>query len=540
MSPAGTNASLGCDDNAEPGEGDWIVFAPGSDVELLQGNGGTCRPRCSLERLDQLESFLGQCMASSVTYVAPWRDLTVRVMRQLAEWAAESHWRGCGVIADEIRDGFGGYVQSERDCQCQVAIFSASGYRLLEERGQRRQSESSLLALLRSLRPPSATVVCGHGAEFCIGLGERWLSTIRSADLPGPVIGPEEVASPAVFLNTCSAMRLGDSVVPQGASLAAAFAARGTAVIGSYRNLTPSDASANDLYAGLRAGMSLGQTTNMLNRRYMYRMSEPAPFMLLGDATRAVTMGDGQSGIARETFASLDHVSFVEELGWWAELHQQISRWNLSLPEAESAFVPLCTVADLVFRGADPAVWDALTDEERQSLLTASTRTVAEYRSALSRDLSDWIRNQGWLQSAYAPYSKRNVVDTKECPRCGERLLHYEYLHWGLRGDCVSSEECDRCGTVAEWVGRPPASRHLSVSVIQDALIVNAGCPPTEGTCVLLMHRANNSPVYPWPSSGELRIARCDWPFRGRITLVALVLDQGGISLRYANAFLPT
>jgi hypothetical protein len=354
------------------------------------------------------------------------------------------------------------------------------------------------------------------------------------------VIGPDEVASPAVFLNTCSAMRLGDSVVPQGASLAASFAARGTAVIGSFRNLTPLDASANDLYTGLRAGMSLGQITNLLNRGYVDRTAEPAPFMLLGDAVRAITLGNGRIEISTEAFSPINHIAVVEELGWLIELHQQISRWDLRSPEAEREYVSLRTVADLVFRGADSAVWDALTDEERESLLTASTRIIARYRSALSRDLSGWIRNKGWLQGAYAQYTRRTLVDSKECPRCGERLLHYEYQHWGRRGDRVSSEECDRCGTVAEWIGRPPASRDLSVSVTPDALIVNAGRPPVGSIAVLLMHRAIKSPVYPWPSTGELRIARCDWPFRGRITSVALALERGGLSLRYTNAFLPT
>jgi hypothetical protein len=491
----------------------------------------------------ELPAWLERANVDLIELIAPWRELTTERSRLLAEWAARDPGRGFGLRiarsdgSDLVRRRAAAEVNPHVDRVLGGCLTTAGPERVEALPGEafsRRQADPRVR--------PCAVMITDHGAEHCIRLGDLWLCGDARAAPGPPAIGPEAVRSEIVFLNACSSLRLGDSVVPPAYSLAARLASQSSCVIGAFRNLRPVAGTEDIFTDSVMRNMRLGETVNRLNRHLMATQGGGPAYALLGSPCERPFVDGPAPRIAAAPPPSPSAKSGADtrSIFWWEQFSSLLERTGALSKEALEARRDHL-VASTYARIADrvPAS-DRLDGDEIALLLAGAEQTGAILRSAILRDLGARVSSGRWLTSLISPFADRPSVRRGQCPRCGGTALEMNYYPFAQRAHRMRRRECDRCGTLEDGFGRAPRECLVKVTVAADRVEVH--CPPLEDSAegIVAIHRSPDLPHRPWAPGldGPVRFERSDLALCGRTSVAMLAAGRDYFRASYATIFL--
>jgi hypothetical protein len=421
-----------------------------------------------------------------------------------------------------------------------LLLMQGGGVALDSTEGLCPTSGQLALEAIRSEMPPLGVAITGHGAEHCIRAGEHWLTTDARISPSAQVLLPHELRSPAVLLNGCSSLRLGDSVVPRRYSVAAALHAAGAAVIGAYRNLHTSPDVSEDFSDALLEGLPLGRIVNRLNLRLRERGESRGSFQLLGDAARVVSPPRRSPRRRPEPPEVMNEpADLLHEVNWVEHLYSTFARCVDLSEGLRASYRHFLEAARLAVRGHQTSSLAKLTAEEHSLLRSALETAVGPLLRALLDEFFLHISRGRWLEGLYAPFSHRTEVEAPACPRCTAKATRHRYHPFGQSVMWIERDECDACGTLSEHFGSRAELAPLMAWSTGRQLRVQL--PPLERSCQgrIFIHRASVRPLEWPPGGGELGFDLEELPFRGRITVVGAVIGPGTLALNYQTLFTP-
>ncbi len=498
------------------------------------------RPLAVIPDAGVLAEVLDGSRARSVTFCGRWPQLTVGISRKLAEWANRDGARGCGVYpAGQPASAATPCRPVDLGCVYEIG----AGQEATEHRpdGRREISVDDLVARLLEpqLAAPTGLVLTGHGAEYCIRLGTMWLSTFTTAMLADPVALPSVHLGSVVFLNCCSSLRLGDSCVPEPYSLALALSRLGSAVIGSFRNFHTSPLLGQCFARALLEGESLGRVVNRLNDQARSPM-----FQLLGDpavAYPATSLARRVRRSARPRSRDVESVALRLKIAEAARLEQataSLARWLASDADRPHSH-RLARSVNRAALAVNAARMIELASEDLALVAEDLERALDDGRRELLSTLVRFVQEQGWIQGAYAPNCRRKRTVEGRCRRCGELSLRTRYEPLTSYLSSVDREECDCCGTTAEWIGGPLELGSLTLRQQAGSLLIAMPALPARSCGLVLFHRMRDFAPLPWREQGDLAcVPHARLSFRGRLTLVGAVVGPDRLTLQYHTFFL--
>ncbi|HEU4410555.1 MAG TPA: hypothetical protein VFS43_35195 [Polyangiaceae bacterium] len=491
-----------------------------------------------------LARLLCDATAADVTYVAPWSNLTVQVSRLLAEWSAAAPDRGAAVLPADLYDGRA--ASGPRGGPWSAAHAHPEGAWWHAASGSMRMSCRGLFHTLAGDGAPSSLVLTGHGAEHCVAVGDvGWLAADPDAGLVGPMHLPEAVGSRVIVLNTCAALRLGDSPVPRTHHLAARLAARGAGVVGSWRNLSsPQTEVAQAALDATGRGEALGLVAAEMNKVLVRSQMQPPSFIALGLADEALAAGAASAAPAHsQPAAPARDEEILEAAGrvaWLGRLHGTLERWDLDLAASRPAHGALREAEQVLGRAAALAGRDALHSREHEAILRHGEDRARGYRRAVATDLGRAIGGGRWMQALGCAVSRTTWQEGGACSSCGARRVRYRAAPLTGAALDLFSDECDRCGSIADWLGEGSPTGALAATVSGDALVVDAAPSPDSIGGWLLVHRgAGVEPLAVAPGGGRLALPLARLPFAGRLTLALLAFAPRRLEALYHTLFVP-
>ncbi|WP_141688387.1 hypothetical protein [Bradyrhizobium paxllaeri] len=391
---------------------------------------------------------------------------------------------------------------------------------------------------------PTGTALTGHGAEYCVQFGSKWLSTFKTTFLSGPVIQPCFQLGAAVFLNCCSSMRLGDSCVPQQYSLARTLFAAGSVVIGSFRNLHILPQYGEAFARALLAGQPLGHIVNNLNLQADALEQRGCAFQLLGDPCISYPANLSSSQVRPPTVASASTApagvcDLVSNVAWLEQFADTLLHW---MPENQLVTGSYIRVTLLTSRAgciAHATRVGALPANELSLAVQDLIEKLAKMRAELFEILTRFIRKEGWIQLRYAAHCCRGDTVRAICERCGgvSYVTCYQPLASHLLP--IEREECDRCGTTKEHIGVECPPHTFLSRLSEDRFTINLSQLPEFAEGAIFFHRIPDFTAVPWPRTGGIiSIPTARLTLRGRLTLVAAALAPQFVTLRYHTFFI--
>lgn len=494
-----------------------------------------------------LPALLSETSANTITFVAKWGRLTTRVSHMLSEWALGHPDRGCGVLPVSARASAAPPL-ARNTVPPAIGIITGNGSAGFATPGGFYSSPSDCIVdAACSEEDLTGLALTGHGGEYCIQMGEAWLTTDLQASLPGgEYIRPESLRCRLIFLNTCSSLRMGDSVVPQVYSLAFALYDKGIPVIGTYRNCyTWPDASLL-LAEALFAGRTLGQVVNELNAEAIRRGETRGQFLLLGDPTWELLPSAKPVRLTVHpprglTPDSLRRDSIFPSINGFDQLYILFRHFVNFSSDTEHTYHEFLAAARSVFlftnaspyMHVDGSIWDDLKSAVRNS--------IERGRQALFSEIFSYLATSRWLESIYSPVCPRTEIATVACTACHSMATrqHYEppLSHlWAIR-----REVCDRCGTTKEAVGNLDLDFDpIRATVRPHVLEVVAPPLPEESVGWLFVHRAAEVKPRLWPhGGGVVTFPITGLPFRGRVSVVGLTIGADALRASYKTVFVP-
>jgi hypothetical protein len=478
--------------------------------------------------------------AGTVTFVGRWSDLTAGVSRTLAEWAAEDPLRGCGVLPPSTRaDAEVPHLVAPRPSVGIVVHGDApieAGW--VSEAGYREVDESAVVAAVTSDAPPVGIAVGGHGSEYCLRMGAFWLTVDPRAAPPGPTLEPGRVRCPAVFLNACGSLRLGDSPIPVSQSVAAALYAAGASVIGPFRNQYGVPDAERLFASALAAGLPMGRVVNAVNRGVADRCGVRPAYQLLGDPARVVWEGPRVDVPLADHPASPGVERMIGEVSRLERLDLTLARWAERSPRLQSASATFTAMGRRVYVADRVAALGRLDDRELDVLATTTANAVWALRRALLDELTAWAAEK-WIDQLYAPFHRPPAVSEGLCPCC--RAFAFTYLHEPYAAHLLGVErvECDRCGAVSDRIGVVPDSPpRFDARVIGDRIEVrHHGCG--RGCLGRIVIRDGGADCE-WPDKPGLLVFEAGSLLkRGRLVLAGVAVGDGHAALHYRTVFVP-
>jgi hypothetical protein len=517
---------------------DCILVAPESAEFAARRFPG--RPLTVIADMPALQGVLASSRASSLLYCGDWPRLTVCHSRALAEWARQDPSRGCGVcLAAEACCPADAH---QRDDVVYKFDHGEPAIAFRAAAAQTLASDELLERLLHQELPtPTGVVLTGHGAEYCVRFGSKWLSTYETALLGGPSVFPSSRLGAAVFLNCCSSLRLGDSCVPKKYSLAHLLSRMGTAVIGSFRNMHNSPRYGEVFAEALLAGQPLGQIVNTLNLLADRIEGKGAAFQLLGDPCISYpTTSTRRCAVPEHVPMTEPHCirEFIDESVGFEQLGASLSRWMPEDPQLAGCCTRLAQLTDRAGQVFHAWHMEMLDRGELALMLQEMEGTLDVLRIELLDALVRSVQTDGWIENRYARVCRRADATKTRCERCGGQGHKTRYEPFAAYLPCVERQECDLCGTTREQVGNGPTPRGAMVCVGPGCVTVDL--PPlaerTQGA--VFLHRMPAFRPIVWPcGGGKISIADAELSFGGRLTLVAASLGQGRLTLDYYTFF---
>jgi hypothetical protein len=506
-----------------------------------------------IENIRELDVFLANCAARSILFCADWSLLTVDVSRALASWAMVKPERGSGLfpLADDTESTIPSFHFSS-PVQETVFELTLSGVVAYSIDG-RHELVSERKFAEECLRPntessPAGLVLSGHGAEYCIQFGDKWLSTFETELLSGPFVFPQIINASAIFLNGCSSMRLGDSVVPMKYSLAYSLFTSGATVIGSFRNIHTSLFYGRYFATALLRGQPLGQIVNMLNRFASRESGRNPAFQMLGDPCLVMfdtirasenLSSDITSAIQLSERIETDHLqNMISHAAWLEHAGVSLKRW---LPETEifsNTHAQLVRAMDLAAQTANAAILAGLQADDIELACSVLSEACVRSQKDILGLVADYIQAHGWIQSAYAPLSRKADIRETSCERCGSAAAWTRYVPYAAHLLSIEREECDRCGTTQERIGMVTSVASAKIVKTGDSLDITLPPLPNLSEGLLFFHKMPGLIPRDLPKSGGcMRIEKKELVFLGRLTLVMLVVTSTGLTLEYHTFF---
>ena len=492
-----------------------------------------------------LPSMLCHGDFGTVTFVGGWRDLTVTVSRALTEWAAVDERRGCGVVLAEDESSPTSRLEAGRPkpvmgVHDQIALLvSGLPGGILTGAGFERIAEPQLITKVFARVPPVAVSLTGHGAEYCVRVGNSWLTTDPRLPPPGVVLSPSRLRSPAVFLNCCGSLRMGDSIVPKRYSLARNLYRRGIAVIGPFRNVHTSPDAGLLFAEALRRGWPMGRVANYLNMNAA-RWHETSPaFQLLGDPTTRVVSGQVRFPQLPLRQPEVDIDDLIQSALDLDLLYATLAGWRRPAETLHVAHEGLLDVIRLLVLARKAEEISFVERPDRMTLEAVAGAATTTLRQALLVDVSEYV-TRNWFDALYSPLSRRTTLAEFECARCGQRVTRYRYEPAGQRCLPVERDECDRCGTLGERVGRSNNLPLLGVTLAGGELL--ARVKPLTPDAIGLVFVRKYPDIKPRPIAsrvGSVSFPLATLKLRGRVTVAAVAIEQSGLSVGYETIFLP-
>jgi DNA-directed RNA polymerase subunit RPC12/RpoP len=227
------------------------------------------------------------------------------------------------------------------------------------------------------------------------------------------------------------------------------------------------------------------------------------------------------------------------DLSAFEHLCASVRRW-VDIDSTERSLATFSELSRAVFQSQHPLICGRLADAEIRELVASANNALVQCRASLVCDLAVGISQGEWLQTKFAPVSRDERLSDVRCPRCNGRNLRTVHRARGRRLLSVISEDCDRCGTLVEYVGRP--WRRPLVFASEDSHNLRVDVPPLRsGECgVVLINRARDLPSITWPAAGGTITFPLDAiGFRGRVTVVALSCGRRELAASYHTIFVP-
>ena len=368
-----------------------------------------------------LPSLLGHGDFGTVTFVGAWTDLTVTVSRLLAEWAAADERRGCGVVLAEDAGSPTSRLDVNRPkpvsgVQEQIAMLvSGLPGGILTGAGFERIAEPDLIAKAFARVPPVAVSLTGHGAEYCVRVGNSWLTTDPRLPPPGPVLSSKRLRSSAVFLNCCGSLRMGDSVVPKRYSLARCLHRRGIAVIGPFRNVHTSPDAGLLFAEALRWGWPMGRVANYLNLN-VARWQETRPaFQLLGDPTTRVLSGPVRLPKLPLGHPEADLDDTIQSALDLDLLYATIAGWRRPSEALQMAHEGLLDVIRLLVLARKAEEVSFVEPPDRMTLEALAGAASTSLRQALLLDVSEYVTRHWFDAVVFATLTAHHPRRARVC-----------------------------------------------------------------------------------------------------------------------------
>jgi len=498
------------------------------------------RLHARLEGPQQLSGFLAATDAKSVTLRAPWPLLTSDVLRQLAEWAIDRPGRGCGVVP--VTSAPPTVCVQSHQCAATALLSDTLGTWLLAGTRLSPIATEELLGQICATYPPTALALSGHGGEHCISIGSDWIGTYPAASISGRLLSPDLVGSPAVFLNTCGSLRLGDSVVPPHYSLALRLYQRGAAVIGAYRNQFTFPEAPLIFARGVLAGLPMGQIAAHLSAEARGRGDATASYQLLGDAAQPAVprpLGSGWASDERASGTSGAFGPLILELVFLDQLTTTLANWPELVAESQQATVEFRNSLRTVLHAEHASYRRLISAEDAETIEFVGRSAVVKQRGTLLRMLGICAARGQWPQSLYACISAQPAVRVQCCPRCGGRAMAYDFTPFQRGFLPLRSIDCDGCGAISDAFGEPPDAPALPEMSVRDG-VIEIALPPL-GVCSsgrVAVHRSGLENGQEWPPhGGEIGIPLAPIPFRGKTTIAASQAGPGFLRVNYVTTF---
>jgi hypothetical protein len=497
------------------------------------------REAVQLKSTRQLREFLFAATDETLVFHGLWEELTVPVQYMLAAWTLGGPGRASAIrpidlVTRRCNQAILGWITRP-----DIVLVQPTGSYLIRRGTVRPCTELEALDLAKDEHSAVALAITGHGAEHCVQFGSLWLSTDPHARLPGPIVDPQDLRSPLVFLNSCSSMRMGDSAVPISHSLAAALYARGTTVIGSFRNLHTSLDAPRLLVEGLASGQALGSALRNVNAAAVRDGAVIPPFQIMGDPT--LRTNSLTARLPRRNRAD-KHVgqAVADDMISTEVFVHTIRSWFQPSDEFETSYRQFKETARRVLALSHEQVSQSLSEEEIGDVLQMGRDAAAALRASLLEDLRRKIQAIRWLEICYAPVSRtrvsRSIGNSSKTPL----KLRHVYRARGRGMLAVTREDCCVRGTLREWLGaRAPGRLHVRLS--PRAILIEA-CPLAQDELgTFFIHRTGAMPAVPWPQGGgRISFDVHELPFKGRVTVVAARLGPKFVHFEYRTLFIPT
>ncbi len=484
-----------------------------------------------------LTAALNDCNSSVAIFSGTWKQLTVKTQHALSAWAAQHPQRMCGLIQSDL-PSLTDFGAGESPCSASDVLLIDSTRNILIRRGKEIAcSAADVISLLDDPSALAAIAITGHGAESYIQFGSGWISTDPDPRLPGAILSPDVIRAPLLFLNACSCLRLGDSVVPRQYSLADRFYRRGTTVVGAFRNIQTSVDAARLFAEGITAGAPVGEIVNRLNAEVLSRQALIPPFQLLGVPQRRVAPAKTAYAYVRAKQDNSAALALAGQISWVEQLHHTISNWFEPSARLAQSFLELKRVARPLFELCHPDIANLLAPAEIGILVDGATDAVVHHRNNILLELQQKIQTGRWLESYYGSVS--NPRRSRSASRRGELAPTMVHLYEPFNAATLPVMRLDCCarGTLAEWVGPRPTGRpKMRVGI--DNVVIDV--PPLKNAEIgaVFVHRTSDVGSQAWPpGGGRVSIPVADIPFHGRVTVVASVIGERSLCFFYSTLF---
>lgn len=533
-----------------------------SEAESIVGAAAMAGPVAADHRLGRRPD----AAAGILRVRGPYAAMTAPRLMRLVRWSLAAPGRGFGLLpdcaardpADEGRAAAEPYPSGDA-----VGIASPDGLFVHDRDGRRPLDGAAFGRRLAGAERFAALVLTGHGAEHCMALGPAaWLATDAGYGLPGAVLAPQACAVPLVFLNGCGTLRLAGSPVPRALSLAARLHAGGATVLGPMRNLRGGAALETAFVESVRAGQPAGRIATRLNRLLARAAGELPSIVVLGEPGRAVAArpspGAGAAAPARPLAgramrprSPADPPDDAQErlhaaaraAGRALRQGEGFARWAWPAAAIRAAIAALEPALHLARQALAVGDMSALAPADLALLAGRLDRARRALAAAILDDAAATITAGDWLQAAYAPVMRRRLARSLRCRgTCsaggGGLLADYRFDDPAGLAAPVFARECDRCGSVSEWMARarPPGAAAAGAHDRTAWLDL-----PPLGDAVagrVLVHRSPRPRARAWPEAGgRVRFAMQDCPVAGRVTLAALAIGPDGLVARYGHLF---
>ena len=328
---------------------------------------------------------------------------------------------------------------------------------------------------------------------------------------------PDAIRAPLVFLNACSCLRLGDSVVPRPYSLADRLYRRGTTVVGAFRNIQTSVDTARLFAKGITAGAPVGAIVNRLNAEVLSRQALIPPFQVLGVPQRRVVPARITYTYARSKQDNSAALALAEQIPWLEQLHHTLSNWFEPSARLAQSFLELKRAARPLFELCHPEIANLLAPAEIEILVESATDAVVNHRRNILLECSKKFRPVVGWKAITDPSPIRGARD----PHPGEVISRRPWCHlyepFNGTTHPVTRLDCCARGTLAEWVGLRPA-RRPKIQVRTDHVVINAPRLKNSQTGAIFIHRTSQVDSQPWPPRGRPGFhTRCGYSVSGRV-----------------------